>query len=101
MGGIPLSQSPTFKAFEATRRSLEARAASGGFNGRGIASCAIVNGHLVITYTDGKTQDVGLVVSIPQDLLNTLGVSELPAYAVAGFPAAVNALDARLIALGF
>ena len=42
--------------------AIKGDAGESGADGRGITSTTIINGHLVITYTDGSRQDVGQVV---------------------------------------
>lgn len=72
-------------------------------NPRGIASTDIVGGYLLITYTDGATENAGYIGggggTVP-DIYNTNGDSTLNAYQVNGFIAMADDIDARLIALG-
>lgn len=75
-------------------------------NPRTIKSVAIVGGHLIVTFSDGTTQDAGPIGVALNTILNTLAGSTLPSAQVEGEPAiyaanypAVSALKARAIAV--
>jgi len=71
-------------------------------NPRTIVSTQIVNGHLIITYSDGTTQDAGEIGGgvVPATLLNTLDDTQLRGSDIDGFASVVAALDLLLTEKG-
>lgn len=71
-------------------------------NPRTITSTQIVNGRLIITYSDGTTQDAGAIGGgvVPATLLNTLDDTQLRGVDIDGFASAVAALDILLLEKG-
>lgn len=70
-------------------------------NPRTIQSVQIVNGRLIITYSDGTTQDAGAIgAGVPATLLNTLDDTQLRGVDIEGFASAVAALDILLLEKG-
>jgi hypothetical protein len=68
-------------------------------NPRTIKSVAIVGGHLIVTFSDGTTQDAGPIGVALNTILNTLAGSTLPSAQVEGEPAIYAALYPRLSAV--
>jgi len=71
-------------------------------NPRTIVSTQIVNGRLIITYSDGTTQDAGAIGGgvVPATLLNSLDSTQLRGGDIDGFASAVAALDILLAEKG-
>lgn len=73
-------------------------------NPRAIADTSIVNGFLIITYTDGTEENAGYIGGggvMEANVFNTAGVSTLSGIQVGGFIDAADSIDARLTALGY
>lgn len=73
-------------------------------NPRAIADTSIVNGFLIITYTDGTEENAGYIGGggvMEANIFNTAGVSTRPGIEINGFIDAANSIDARLTALGY
>ncbi len=71
---------------------------------RGIAGTEIVSGYLIVTYSDGSTENagfVGIAEGVTPTIENTTGDSDLPAEIVNGFQALAIDIDTRLTALGY
>lgn len=73
-------------------------------NPRAITSVEVVNGFLMVSYTDGTTENAGYIGAgggVSATIFNTAGVSTLAGIEVNGFVDAANDIDARLTALGY
>jgi len=73
-------------------------------NPRAIANTEIVDGFLVLTYTDGTTDNVGYIGGggvVGANIFNTPGISSIAGSEITGFIDAANDIDARLTALGY
>jgi len=68
-------------------------------NPRTILSVAIVAGHLIVTFSDGTTQDAGPIGVALNTILNTLAGSTLPSAQIDGEPAIYAALYPREAAI--
>lgn len=73
-------------------------------NPRSITDTSIVDGYLIISYSDGTTENAGYIgggVVVPATIYNTAGDSDLPASSVDGFVSIADTIDMRLTALGY
>ena len=71
-------------------------------NPRTIASVEIINGRLIITYSDGTTQDAGAIGGgvVPATLFNTLDDTQLRLVDIEGGVDMVTLLDQLLLGKG-
>lgn len=73
-------------------------------NPRSIVDTTIVDGFLIISYSDGSVENAGFlgggVDATLATIYNTSGYSNLPGNVVGGFTAIADTIDARLTALG-
>lgn len=87
----------TVESVQALALALAQWALNSSQNPRTIQSVQIVNGRLIITYSDGTTQDAGAIgAGVPATLLNTLDDTQLRGVDIDGFASAVAALDILL-----
>jgi len=71
---------------------------------RSITDTSIVDGYLIITYSDGSFENAGYIGgggSVAPTIYNTLGSSDLAAVEVDGSIEMLDSIDTRLTALGY
>ena len=71
---------------------------------RSITDTSIVDGYLIITYSDGSFENAGYIGgggAITPTIYNTLGSSDLTGVEVDGFTEIADSIDTRLTALGY
>lgn len=73
-------------------------------NPRSIVDTTIVDGFLIISYSDGTSENAGFISSgapVLATIYNTSGDSMLPGVTVDGFTDMADGIDNRLTALGY
>lgn len=75
------------ESVQAEIKALAQQALNLSQNPRTIRSVAIVGGHLIVTFSDGTTQDAGPIGVALYTILNTIAGSTLPSAQVEGEPA--------------